>query len=584
MKICNHDKIKLALAEQIQLACQKLDLGEILQDIYDAIGYPPDAGMGHYTYPCFTLSKKLKSAPNKIAETISGQIITNGIIESVQPAGPYINFRITSDFLGDMVGEEILAQKMFQRELIQAPPKTMIEYSQPNTHKELHVGHMRNICLGDALIKLHRYCGFDIISATFPGDVGTHVAKCLWYLKYHNTTDQPAHNKGAWLGTLYSKGHLKLELEEGTPKGEENKKQLSEILTQIENHEGPFFDLWKQTKEWSVELMNQVYDWAGVHFDRWYWESDVDAPSVELAKKYFDQGIFIKSEGTIGVDLSPYNLGFCMLLKSDGHGLYATKDIELARRKFEDFKIEKSVYIVDKRQAHHFAQVFKVLDIMGFENAKNCYHLQYDYVELPDGAMSSRKGNIVAIMDLIDQMHETVKRDYLEKYTGEWEQNEINSTAEVISKGAIKYGMIKIDPSRKIVFDMKEWLKLDGDSGPYLQYTYARINSLTKKLATEINAKHNWTVLKEDIEKQLMVKLSEFNDRVVQACIDYKPNVLCLYLYELAKLYNNFYNVLSIKRTEDEAIKSTRMELSKCVAIVLQKGLELLGVAVPSRM
>ena len=144
--------------------------------------------------------------------------------------------------------------------------------------------------------------------------------------------------------------------------------------------------------------------------------------------------------------------------------------------------------------------------------------------------------------------------------------------------------MIKIDPSRKIVFDMKEWLKLDGDSGPYLQYTYARINSLTKKLATEINAKHNWTVLKEDIEKQLMVKLSEFNDRVVQACIDYKPNVLCLYLYELAKLYNNFYNVLSIKRTEDEAIKSTRMELSKCVAIVLQKGLELLGVAVPSRM
>ena len=221
---------------------------------------------------------------------------------------------------------------------------------------------------------------------------------------------------------------------------------------------------------------------------------------------------------------------------------------------------------------------------MGYENAKKCYHLQYDYVELPDGAMSSRKGNIVPIMQLIDNMHEVVKRDYLNKYIGEWEQSEIDSTADVIAKGAIKYGMIRIDPSRKIVFDMKEWLKIDGDSGPYLQYTYARINSLVKKLADEIKAAHDWSVLAEETELHLMVKLSEFNNQVVQACNEYKPNVLCNYLYELCKIFNNFYNVLNIRRTEDEVLKSTRVELTKCVAITLKKGLSLLGIPVPDRM
>ncbi len=584
MNIVNHNNIKSELAGIISAAIRKTGAEEPEQDIYNAIGFPPDANLGHYTYPCFTLSKKLRSAPNKIAEQIAKEIQTDSIVEGVAAAGPYINFKLSGSFLGAATGDAILGGDMFARTLVQEPPKTMVEYSQPNTHKELHVGHMRNLCLGDALIRLHRYCGYNIVSATFPGDVGTHVAKCLWYLKYHNTAPVPSHDKGAWLGTMYSKGHLKLESELGTPAEEENRKQLSAILTQLEHQQGEFYDLWKETKEWSVELMNQVYDWAGVHFDAWYWESDVDVPSVALAKKYFEKGVFIESQGTIGMDLSAYDLGFCMLLKSDGHGLYATKDVELARRKFEDYKIEKSVYIVDKRQAHHFAQVFKVLELMGFENAKNCYHLQYDYVELPDGAMSSRKGNIVPIMDLIDQMHETVKRDYLDKYAGEWEQSEIDNTADIISKGAIKYGMIKIDPSRKIVFDMKEWLKIDGDSGPYLQYTYARINSLCKKLADEVTATHDWATMNEDIEKQVLVKLSEFNNIAVQACVENKPNVLCVYLYELCKLYNNFYNVLNIRRTEDEVVKSTRVELSKCVAITLKKGLELLGIPVPERM
>jgi len=580
----NHDKVKLKLAELIQKATGSLNSSLSVDVIYSQLGMPPDTNFGHYAFPCFALSKELKAAPNKLATQICSAVPSNDIAESIQAVGPYVNFKLSAKFLGESVAEEVLSGQLFKRKVISNPLKTMIEYSQPNTHKELHVGHMRNLCLGDSLIKLHKYCGFDIISSTFPGDVGSHVAKCLWYLKYHNTDPIPTENKGAWLGTLYTKGHLKLESEAGTPQEEISKKQMSEILTELENQQGVSYEMWKETREWSIELMKKVYSWANVEFDRWYWESEVDVPSVEYVTKNLNNGLFVKSEGAVGVDLSAFNLGFCMLLKSDGHGLYATKDVELARRKFEDFKIEKSVYIVDKRQAHHFAQVFKVLELMGFKNAKNCFHLEYDYVELPDGAMSSRKGNIVPIMDLIEQMHESVKQNYLHRYVGEWEQTEIENTADIISKGAIKYGMTKIDPNRKIVFDMKEWLKIDGDSGTYLQYTYARINSLTKKLADEVTAKHDWSTLNEEIEKNILVKLSEFNGQVVQACLEYKPNIMCNYLFELCKLYNNFYNALSIKKTEDETLKSSRLTLTKCVAITLHKGLELLGIPVPERM
>ncbi len=584
MNILNHDKIKLRIAESLYAAIEKYETGTTITDIYAALGFPPDANFGHYAYPCFILSKALRNAPNKIAEKLATEVPANDAIESVIAAGPYVNFKIRPEFLGANTCNDVLNGSMFSRTLAEHTPKTMIEYSQPNTHKELHVGHMRNICLGDALVKLHQYCGFDIISSTFPGDVGAHVAKCLWYLKYHNTEPVPAENKGAWLGTLYTKGHLKLESETGTPQEVENKKQLSEILTQLEHENGEFFDMWKETRQWSIELMNNVYRWAGVHFDRWYWESEVDVPSVALVKKYYEQGLFVESKGTIGIDLSEYNLGFCMLIKSDGHGLYATKDIELARRKFEDFKIEKSVYVVDKRQAHHFAQVFKTLELMGFEHADKCYHLQYDYVELPDGAMSSRKGNIVPIMDLIDQMHATIKGDYLDRYKNEWTAEEMEWTADAIAKGAIKYGMIKIDPAKKIVFDMKEWLKIDGDAGPYLQYTYARITSMVNKLKGEVTGTADWSSMVEDAEKHVMVKLSDFNNQALQACINSKPNILCIYLYELCKVFNTFYNLHSIRKEENETIKATRLELAKCVAISIKKGLELVGIPVPERM
>ena len=556
-------------------------------DIYTQIAEPPNLKMGHFAFPCFPYSKALRMAPNKISEALKEVFETQKIIEEVRPVGPYLNFFVNFNEVGRAVLDEVLQGDFFKFSLITSPKKTMIEYSQPNTHKVLHVGHMRNLCLGNALARIMKYSGYDITAVTYPGDVGTHVAKCLWYLKKHNQTPLPTENKGAWLGELYTKAHLKLEDELGSEKEDQNRKELTAILKELHDFSGEYYELWKETREWSLELMKEAYNWADVEFDRWFFESEMDSPSVSLIKEYHKKGLFKDSQGAIGIDLAEDGLGFCILLKSDGTGLYATKDIHLAKEKFEEFGIEKSIYIVDTRQSHHFKQVFKVLEKMGFEQADDCHHLQYDVVELPDGAMSSRKGNFVPLMDLIHQMEETIKKDYLNKYLESeepWTIEEIYKTATMIANGAIKYGMIRVDNTRKIVFDMKEWLKLDGDTGPYLQYVNARIFSLCRKLNYQESTPINWGLLNSTYETSLILKITHFNSIVEGASEQFKTSYLCSYLFELGKLFNSFYSECPIGKAESEELKSTRLALAKACGMVMQKGLGLLGIGAPEKM
>lgn len=574
------DQIRKHLAEVIERASE----GKVgINQAYDMLVEPPDSKLGDLAFGCFILAKELKIAPPKIAQELSLKIKTDQFIKSCQPAGPYLNFTLTEDFIGQSLLRDIQSGGFFNKPLTSENPKTMIEFSQPNTHKELHVGHMRNACLGDALVRVMRSAGYNIISSTFPGDVGTHVAKCLWYLKFRNTEPIPSSHRGEWLGKLYSKGHLLLEDEEKSGKGEENKKQLTEILRQLEAKKGEFYDLWKETRQWSIDLMNEVYQWCGIQFDQWYWESEVDSTSIAYAKELHRQGKLQESQGAIGMDLEDEKLGFCLLLKSDGNGLYATKDVELARRKFQDFHIEKSIYVVDMRQALHFKQVFKVLERIGFKEAQQCFHLQYNFVELPDGAMSSRKGNIVPLVQLVHKMEQMVKDQYLSRYAGEWSQDEINLVATQVAQGAIKYGMVRIDNNKKIVFDMNEWLKIDGESGPFIQYSCARIKSLCRKLDYQYTDV-NWSLLTHASERQVMQSLMNYHSTIIQAAETYRPSVICTYLYDLAKRFNLFYHECSIGQAGSEDLLRARLALSYCVGEVLKSGLANLGIPTPERM
>jgi arginyl-tRNA synthetase len=585
MSFVLHDDLKLEIAKVIAKAVTESGLDQLtnleIAQIYQALTATPDPKFGHIAFACFPLAKLIKGNPAQVASTLLEKLPASDLIQSAITQGPYLNFFIQTTSLAQKLIPTILDNSFFQKKLTANAPKTIIEFSQPNTHKEMHVGHMRNLCLGDALIKLHRYCNYPTISTTFPGDVGTHVAKCLWYYKKHNQEKPPLHRKGAWLGSLYTKANNLLVDQLGSHHEEENRLELTAVLKQLEAKSGEYYDLWVETRKWSVELMQEVYGWANVTFDSWYWESDVDSSSLELVKKYYAQGLFKEDQGAIGIDLSEDKLGFCILIKSDGTGLYATKDLELARRKFEDHQVEKSIYVVDNRQAHHFKQVFKVLEKMGFENAKNCYHLQYEMVELPDGAMSSRKGNIVPIQALIDQMVKKINDDYLHRYQGQWTQEQINHTAHIVASGAIKYGMTRVDSTKKIVFDMNEWLKLDGESGPYIQYVHARINSMLEKLPKPEGA--NFQNLTTEIETHIILKLAQFNSIVQTSLEQYKTHLLCGYLYELAKLFNSFYAECPVASAE-EALRNARYELCAAVKITLKEGLSLLGIEAPTKM
>lgn len=578
-----HDALRVLATNLIAEAVKKIGATLSDDEIYKALVNPPQSNLGDLAFGCFILAKNLKKGPPQVAGEIAANLPSSPYIEKAQAAGPYLNITFTPQAHGELVVKNILDGSYFKKPLVEKSPKTMIEYSQPNTHKELHVGHMRNLCLGDAIVRMLRYSGRDIVSSTFPGDMGTHVAKCLWYMKKHNQEPVPESGKGEWLGSMYSKANLLLEDQNGTPQEDINRQELTAILKQLESEKGPYYDLWKETREWSIDLMKKVYKWADVSFDEWYFESEMDAPSTAWVKQLYAEGKLEMSEGAIGKNLESENLGFCLLLKSDGTGLYATKDLLLAKHKFEDKQIEKSVYIVDMRQALHFKQVFRVLEILGFEQAKNCFHLQYNYVELPDGAMSSRKGNIVPLSDLVHKMEDHVKTNYLSRYKDEWSKEDVELIASQVAKGAIFYGMLRMDTNKKIVFDMNEWLKLDGESGPFVQYSHARIASLGRKFP-RASKTPNWALLTHPSERQMMQSMGGLNTAIAHAAENFKPAAICGYLYDMAKNFNVFYHECPIGTEKDAETREARLALAEAVGKTLKEGLAVLGIPAPEKM
>ncbi len=545
---------------------------------------PPQEEWGHWALPCFFLSKALKKNPGEIATSLAKDCSQSSVFTKAHAEGSYVNLFFQPDFLNEYLLKPLLKGQLFDMKN-RGKQKTsyLIEYSQPNTHKELHIGHLRNLCFGLALVTLLKKRGFLVKTCTFPGDSGTHVAKCLWYLKHHNKERVPAHRKGEWLGKVYT-GAWRMFEEEQKNNKEITEQQITEILQQLYKKKGEFYLLWKKTRKWSHDLMKEIYQWAGVNFDKWYWESEVDKPSVAWIKELYRQKKLQLSEGAIGLDLGE-KLGFCLLLKSDGNGLYATKDLYLIKKKFEDFKIFKNIYVVDQRQEKHFQQVLQVFSQIGFpDQAKKSQHLKYNFVELKSGPMSSRAGNIVPIMELIDTMQSYIKTNFLNKYkeNKQWTEKKINHTAKIIAEGAIKYGMNEQDMNKKIVFDMEEWLKLDGRSGPYIQYAHARACTLLNKHKKVKN--YDLQKIEQIEEWQLLIHLSWFSLIMEKSTRQMKPSSVCYYLFDLARKFSQFYQSCPIGSLTDEQKKNTRLALVKAVQLVLKEGLSYLAISAPEQM
>jgi arginyl-tRNA synthetase len=379
----------------------------------------------------------------------------------------------------------------------------------------------------------------------------------------------------------------KRELEEADP---ETKTKLladiSRVHRQIETRNGDVYQSWLTTRQWSLDDFAAIYQWLDVHFDVLFYESEVSEPAQAIVDEYLAQDVFKVDQGAVGVDLKPHKLGFCILRKSDGNTLYATKDLALAKRKFEDFAIDRSIYVVADEQNHHFRQVFKVLELMGFEQAKQCFHLSYGMVVLPEGKMSSRDGTAVSFNSLRQMMSEHLKA-ILAKYEGEWSSEQINHTAHQLCDGAIKYGMIATDPGKEIVFNLEDWLSFEGNSGPYLMYSYSRTRSILRKAAEQglaPNLEAAASELTAASEHDLLRYLFDFNQVVISACENCKPSTLASHLFYMCKSFNRFYADVPVLRAERQELIAARLALIAAFGDTLKQGLLLLGITPPERM
>lgn len=574
-----HQALIERLPEGATLSLAAVDIGRLLEK-------PPETKLGDYALPCFRFAKDLKMKPQEIAEALKAALTPGGWLLRAETASAFLNIFVDPAQLAEAVLPDVISGAAFRRlagNAVNARQRVMIEYSQPNTHKEFHVGHGRNVALGNALVRLYRACGYQVVSANYFGDDGTHIATILWHLVKNKLTP-PATARGEWLGQMYVVA--KSVLETATP---EDKAayiaEISQLHRQIETREGDVYKLWQETRQWSLDSFAEIYNWLDVHFDVLFYESEVTEEAQAIVEEFVDKGVFALDQGAIGVDLKPYKLGFCILRKRDGNTLYATKDLALARRKFDQYKIDRSIYVVADEQNHHFRQVFKVLELMGFEQSKRCSHLSYGMVVLPEGKMSSRDGTAVSFNSLKNVMLEHLNV-IMKKYEGDWTPAEIAEATHKICDGALKYGMVSTDPAKEIVFNLEDWVSFEGHSGPYLMYTYSRTRSILRK-AEEQGFKGDQgqaQLLTTDSERDLMRYLYDFSEVVAVACETHRPSHLAAHLFYLCKSFNRFYADVSVLKAETDALRSARLALVEALSVTLKFGLSLLGITPPDRM
>ncbi|HBI34345.1 MAG TPA: arginine--tRNA ligase [Candidatus Moranbacteria bacterium] len=543
------------------------------------VEYPKSEQFGDYTTNvAMILAKKVGKNPMEIAEIINLQLTTYNLqqFEKIEVAQPgYINFYLSKKYLQEIV-EKINTEKEKFGNSDKKNEKVLVEFSQPNTHKEFHIGHLRNVFIGDALVKTIKKSGSEVVAANYIGDTGTHIAKCLWgIVKFHNGEDlDKISNKAEFLGKVYSEAAQAIE---NNPEFEE---EFKNVQKEFENGDQELVQLWSKTKKWSLDEFQKIYEKLGVSFDVYFWESEEELKGKEMLKELMGVSCIKESQGAIVADLEKYDLGVLVLVRKDGSALYGLKDIPLAVKKFKEFSIDRSIVVVDLRQSLYFKQIFKILECMGFH--KDMKHVGYEFVSLKGSeTMSSRKGNIIPATYLID---ETVKR-VKEKFPN-------TDVAEEIGIGALKFYMLKYSSQSKIEYDIEESVRLDGATGPYVQYAHARICNILEKakgikgLMGEKGKMGNvdLQLLIHEKEVSLIKELNKFPELVAVVAEDYEVHKFAHYAIKLADKFHSFYDACKVIDEGNEELTIARLSLINAVRIVLAETLDLIGVDAPEKM
>lgn len=533
---------------------------------------PPNQDLGDYAFPCFTLAKEQKKAPNIIAQELAKKLKTNKYIQEIKAIGPYVNFFVNKDILSTEILTEILTEKdNYGKSNIGKNKKYMVEFFQGNTHKAVHIGHVRNICIGSSLSKILEFVGYNVIRVNYQGDIGPHVATALWGMKHFN--EQPGENKAIFLGDMYAKAN------QMAKDDIEIIKEIQSINKKIYEKDPELTKLWKETRQWCLDYFNGIYKDFGFKFDKFYFESQVEEDAVKLSKSLVKKGIAEVSDGAIIVNLKDSNLGVAVLLTGFGTPLYHAKDLALAKLKAKEYKLDKSIHVVGKEQEFYFSQLFKIFELINSPLKNKSYHLGYGLIMLPEGKMSSREGNVIIYDDLINKLREECYEETKKRH--DWDDKKLRETSEKIAFSALKYTMLNKENNRTIVFDIKNSINFEGDTGPYIQYSYARANSILKKSDSKI--KPNYLLLKEKHEISLITKLASFSSVVKDSALAYRPDIIANYAYDLAQNFSDFYHNCHCI-SDNKELEAARLALVKATKQVIKNSLNLLGIDVLEEM
>ena len=567
---------------------------------------------GHLTLVVFPFLKMSKKGPEQTAQEIGEYLKANDpAVAAFNVIKGFLNLTIASATWIELLNEIQADEQYGLMQVTDASPLVMIEYSSPNTNKPLHLGHVRNNLLGNALANIVAANGNKVVKTNIVNDRGIHICKSmLAWKKYGNgETPETSGKKGDHLvGDYYVSfdKHYKAEVKELMAKftaqgmsGDEAKakaeaesplmQEAREMLVKWEAGDPEVRGLWEMMNNWVYAGFDETYKKMGVSFDKIYYESNTCLEGKEKVMEGLEKGFFYKKEdGSVWADLTAEGLDHKLLLRGDGTSVYMTQDIGTAKLRFADYPINKMIYVVGNEQNYHFQVLSILLDKLGFEWGKSLVHFSYGMVELPEGKMKSREGTVVDADDLMEEMIATAKETSQElgKLDG-LTQEEADDIARIVGLGALKYFILKVDARKNMTFNPKESIDFNGNTGPFIQYTYARIQSVLRKAA------ESGIVISEQIpagielsekEEGLIQMVADFAAVVKQAGEDYSPSIIANYTYDLVKEYNQFYHDYSILREENEAVKVFRIALSANVAKVVRLGMNLLGIEVPSRM
>jgi arginyl-tRNA synthetase len=543
------------------------------------IEIPPDPKLGDYAFPCFTLSKAMKKAPPAIAAELAGKFAPGPLVTSARAVGPYLNFAVDRKQLAEVVLKAVVGEgERYGRSGVGEGKTVVIEYSSPNIAKHLALHHIRSITIGGTLYRIFQALGYRPVGINFLGDWGTNFGQLIVAYKRYGSREMLERDAVENLNKLYVRFHAEAKKD---PALED---EARAAFKRLEDGEPEMRALWQQFKEASLAEFMRFYEMLSVRFDEFSGESFYNEKMPGTIQRLQERGLARPSEGALIVDLEAHKMPPVLLRKSDGATLYETRDICAAEERYAKYQFDRMIYVVGSEQRLHFRQIFKVLEMMGYEWAKRCVHVDFGLIRLKEGRMSTRTGNVILLEDVlaeaIQRVEAIVRENDTEKQLSE---EEVKAISRDVGIGAVVFADLSSRRVKDVVFDWKDILNFKGETGPYLQYTHARISSILRKYGKPVEPGVDFAVLADDISIPV-VKALENLPRVIQRAAETRePSLIATYLLGLASAFNTFYHEHRVL-TGDERLARARILLISCVRQALKNGLWLLGMRAPERM